>query len=112
MSYKNCEDCDFKTTKNKRLIAHIKLMHPSSTPTLQPPARNKEKYHLQCALCPYSTDKKFNLKRHVTGHRDHFAEHQCHLCSFSVNNRGSLALHLKSHYWEMDENNNFGDQLV
>lgn len=99
--YHFCSDCNYKTSKRSTLIAHAKLLHPSST-TAVPPPRN-QRQSLSCSECRFQCTQQRNLEKHEKLHGKNYP-HQCPLCSFSVTTATYLRRHLKLHH-SKDERN-------
>ena len=107
--YQFCMDCDYKTFKRTTLIAHAKLLHPTST-TAVPPPRN-QRQPLSCPECRFQCTRQRNLEKHEKLHGKNYP-HQCPLCSFSVTTATYLRRHLKLHHSKEERNQIDSDEDI
>ena len=56
-----------------------------------------EKKYLQCEKCPYTSNHRGNLKRHMKSVHEKLRTHHCQECSYSASLRRDLETHVNIH---------------
>lgn len=76
------------------------LMFSKDLPPQNRTDRNKDSHkRLKCNLCPYSTYRRWNLKRHLTLHSGE-RPHKCEICNRGFTRRDNLKDHWLLHTGE------------
>ncbi|XP_035678436.1 mucin-5AC-like [Branchiostoma floridae] len=81
-TWKKCTKCSFLTQSQKKMNAHIKIMH---TPRDQWP---EVKMLQRCQLCGLDTGSPGNLQEHI------LYSHKCYICGFITKQKGDLEKHM------------------
>ncbi|XP_019640344.1 PREDICTED: uncharacterized protein LOC109482103 [Branchiostoma belcheri] len=83
-TWKKCTKCSFLTQSQRKMNAHIKIMH---TPKNQWPTVKMQK---QCQLCGLEAGSPGQLQEHML----YF--HKCYICGFITRNKGDLDKHMNT----------------
>ena len=112
-----CPECNRSFSKNQYLILHLKKTHTKEVKVLKSGrtlvkcdmcpyesdrhmTRHMKMVHtiedkkFKCELCPYATEGKSDLKKHIEGVHEKIRSQICKECGYAASEKGTLRRHI------------------